>query len=561
MYPGVKTSEAYGIGSLPMPLGNLTSEPDSLGQEEKAQTSKAVGEYSPEQAIHTSRLEPIKYCINPELYLTEAASHYIPCDLYEEDDAYQVRLSRSYSTFRPFYSHLRNLIIGTALRRPIQPAEGTSEKWLDLMDNINLEGHSLQSFTKGLFTEALDGGCAGLFVEYPSTDPNANAAEERSGGFRPYFVTIPSRDILGWTSEVTSVSLGDSTIYGRKLTSLRIKDSETSQSGTDEFSFEEIPIVRVYDFDGADERVRYRKFAMRTEDQKKDGKFVLEGTSYLSVTTIPFAPVYGGPIESYMIARPLLLDVARLNLYHWSACADLANQLHLSAVPKLVISGASGQTEFENSPDKCIILDNPQADAKWLGAPMDGAETSMKNITSVEEAMEKLAAVAMSPRQSSQPESGFSKLLDRAQSDSLLAVLVQGLEEALNIGFQLAAEYWREQPTSVTISKDFIPAKLHSQQILAYAELWKEGAIPHKTFLHVLEIGDVFDGISDFDIDEQIKMVEAEVEEKMRRETEINQSSINGRQAANAIEGARVKQSPETSTEARESDKPSSPSA
>ena len=71
----------------------------------------------------------------------------------------------------------------------------------------------------------------------------------------------------------------------------------------------------------------------------------------------------------------------------------------------------------------------------------------------------------------------------------------------------------------------------------------------------------VFDGISDFDIDEQIKMVEAEVEEKMRRETEINQSSINGRQAANAIEGARVKQSPETSTEARESDKPSSPSA
>lgn len=560
MYSGVKTSEAYGVGPMPLPPGNLTSEAASPDRD-NGLASKAVGEYSNEQVVHVSRLEAIKYCVNPELHLTEAAAHYLPCDLYEEPEAYQIRLSRSYSTFRPFYSHLRNLIVGTALRRPIQFEESTSQRWLDLFDNINLEGHSLQSFTKTLFTEALDGGCAGLFVEYPKVEDNATRTDEIRSGYRPYFVVIPNRDILGWNSEVTSVTLGDRTIYGRKLTSLRIKDVEIVESDEDEFESVQLPIVRVYDFDGENPKVRYRKFVMRTEADQKDGKYRQEESSYLSVETIPFAPVYGGPIESYMIARPLLLDVARLNLYHWSSSADLANQLHLSAVPKLVISGASGQVDFENSPDKCIILDNPDAEAKWLGAPMDGAEASMKNLQSVEEAMEKLAAVAMSPRQTAQAESGFSKLLDRAQSDSLLAVLVQGLEEALNIGVQLAAEYWSEPAVKVSISRDFIPAKLHSQQILAYAELWKEGAVSHEMFLRVLEVGDIFDGIANFDIEEEIAKVKSEQREKMMLEVEVNNSSINGRQAPNATEGARVRQLPEASTEVREGDKSTTPSA
>lgn len=560
MYSGAKTSEAYGVGRLPLPVGNLTSEA-SLPDGEDGLASKAVGEYSGEQAVHVSRLEAIKYCVNPELHLTEAASEYLPCDLYEEAEAYQIRLGRSYSTFRPFYSHLRNLIVGTALRRPIHFDESASQRWLDLFDNINLEGHSLQSFTKTLFTEALDGGCAGLFVEYPKAEENASRADEIRAGYRPYFVVIPNRDILGWNSEVTSVTLGDKTIYGRKLTSLRIKDVEIVQSDQDEFESVQLPVVRVYDFDGLSDKVRYRKFVMRTEADQKDGKYRQEESSYLSVETIPFAPVYGGPIESYMVARPLLLDVARLNLYHWSSSADLANQLHLSAVPKLVISGASGQVDFENSPDKCIILDSPDARAEWLGAPMDGAEVSMKNLQSIEEGMEKLAAVAMSPSQTAQAESGFSKLLDRAQSDSLLAVLVQGLEEALNIGIQLASEYWSEVPVKASISKDFIPTKLHSQQILAYTELWKEGTFSHEMFLHMLEVGDIFDGIPNFDIEEEISKVKSEQKEKMMMEQEVQSSSINGRQAPNAIEGARVKQLSEASTEAGEGDKPSTPSA
>lgn len=558
-----KTSEGYGIGPLPLPILNLTTEPVKA-RGANGERSKTVGEYALEQNTHVSRLTPIKYCANPELYLTEASLEYIPCDLYESPEGYQVRLGRAYSSFQPFYTHLRNLIVGTALRKSIQLPDAIPEAWGSLLENIDLEGHSLHSFAKTIFTSAIDGGCAGIFVEYPEAEEGLNLAEEKQRAYRPYFVAIPSCDILGWTSEVSATTLGDKTVYGRKLTSLRIRDEIRDQDPNDEFLETICPVVRVYDFDGVDERVRFRQYVCRKEAEGGADSYALEKTGWLSVETIPFVPVYGGVREGFMLARPLLLDVARLNLHHWATAADLANQLHLSASPKFVISGVQGgSAEFENSPDKILILDKPEAKAVWIGAPMDGASTIMEQLKSLEEAMEKLAAVAMTNRNTNQAESGVSKLLDRAQSDSLLAVMVQGLEEALNTAIVIAGEYWNQPSIKVSLSRDFVPVRLHSQQILAYIELYNGNVISHKTFLDILAVGDVFDGLPDFDVLEEIKRIGAQpgdtgvdVGERVAKT-----KSVNGQQNTTKITGGRPKQGSEAGSEVSEAGRLSAPGA
>lgn len=561
----VNTSQAYGIGSLPLPIGNLTEEPSYSIDNDKAARSKTVGEYTTEQYVHVSRLTPVKYCSNPELYLSEAVCEYIPCDLYESVEGYQVRLGRAYSSFQPFYTHLRNLIVGTALRKSVQLPDDISANWSSLLENIDLEGHSLHSFAKTLFSAAIDGGCAGIFVEYPETPEGLTLAEERERAYRPYFVSIPSCDILGWTSEVSAATLGDKTVYGRKLTSLRIKDEVRRPDPDDEFLEVIRPAVRVYDFVPGTDRVRYRQYVSEEKNCNDSGSYVLEKTGYLSITTIPFIPVYGGTREGYMLARPLLLDVARLNLHHWSVSADLANQLHLSTSPKFVISGVQGgHAEFENAPDKILILDKADAKAQWIGAPMDGASTTMEHLKNLEQAMEKLAAVAMSDRQTTQAESGISKLLDRAQSDSLLAVLVQGLEEALNIAIAIAAEYWKEEgPIKVSLSRDFVPIRLHSQQILAYVELYNNKVISHKLLLDILAVGDVFDGIPNFDVMEEIKVIGSQPGDTgVDVVAEINKTKgVNGRQETTKIKGRRPGQLNETGSEVQEANRASLPGA
>lgn len=559
------SSLAYGLGELPLPPGNLTKPAsDGVGDSRSSKASKTVGDYMPAQGAHVARLTPIKYCSNPEVWLEEeAASRCIPRDLYEGPKAYEIRLSRSYSSFRPFYTHLRNLVVGTALRKPVQYPQDISPEWEKLFENIDLEGQSLQSFVKAVFTAAIDGGCAGIFVDYPKVDSNLRADQEARGGYRPYFVPIKSEEILGWTSEISTATLADETVYGRKLTMLRLRDEEKVVDPEDEFQELTYPAVLVYDFDPSGpypDRVRYRKFVNFGKDGNKQEEeaYVETESHYLSVNTIPFTPIYGGVREAYMIARPLLLDVARLNLHHWTTAADLSNQLHYSAVPTLVLSGVQGgQGEFEVAPEKCLILEKPEAKAEWIAAPMDGADALMNYLQELEASMEKMAAVAMTS-QTAQPESGFSKLLDRAQSDSLLAVLVQSLEESLNTAIKIAAEYWTKvEPVQISLSRDFVPVRLHSQQILAYVELYNAGVISIELFLKILEVGDVFDGVPNFNIAEEIKRLDALKQERLAEMKAA--ASAMGNQATTKVVGARPRQPQEAGAQLKEALRPSIP--
>jgi len=88
-----------------------------------------VDAYSLEQAQQLERLTPIKFCTLPEFYLYEASSEYIPKDYLEEEESYEVRKTRAQSNFEPFYSHLRDLIVGTALRKGVNAPDGVDPEW------------------------------------------------------------------------------------------------------------------------------------------------------------------------------------------------------------------------------------------------------------------------------------------------------------------------------------------------------------------------------------------------------------------------------------------------
>ena len=74
------------------------------------------------------------------------------------------------------------------------------------------------------------------------------------------------------------------------------------------------------------QRVRCRLYTKRNSTSNVD-KHILEETTCLSIPFIPFVPVLGGKKEAFFRARPLLFDIARLNLHHWSVSADLAETI------------------------------------------------------------------------------------------------------------------------------------------------------------------------------------------------------------------------------------------
>lgn len=475
-----------------------------------------VAEYSIDQAQQLERLSPIKFCTLPEFFLCEATSEYIPKDYLEETESYDVRKSRAQSSFEPYYCHLRNLIIGTALRKGIAVPDNVDPAWGTFFEDCDLEGHSLTSYAKEAFTSAVDSGAAGIWVEYPKMPENISAEEERLLNPRPYLVLIKCERVLECRHDIFSVNILGESLFGSFPTYLRIKGEIRRQSATNEFFEEVIPAVFVYDMVEVEEQItseindtprtleRTRKVRCRTfVKQNVPGntdRYIQEGAEkYISLPFIPFVSVLGGEKEAFFRARPLLLDIARLNLHHWAVSADLAESIHLTASPILTMTGVRPDEEVKAGSGRTLSSQDKDAKFDMMSASMDGAEVTLKNLDRIEKSMERLAAVAMTTGKT-QAESGFAKLLDRSQSDSQLAVLVQSLEDALNRALLYAAAYRNYPVVRISISKNFIPVKLHSQQVMAYSSLFKDGVMPIELFMRMLEAGELFEGIPGFNI-------------------------------------------------------------
>jgi hypothetical protein len=168
--------------------------------------------------------------------------------------------------------------------------------------------------------------------------------------------------------------------------------------------------------------------------------------------------------------------------------------MHLTACPKFVITGVAGQVDIEVGPDKNLIFSDPSARAMWVGAPTDGLQSVMSRIQQLEAQMQSLAVVSMSMQRSG-VESAMSKLLERAQSDSQLSVIVSSLEDSLNKAMEMAAAYRGQEAPVLVLSKDFSPLTIEAAQVTVYSSLVTAGLLSHRTFLSVMQQGEVFDGV------------------------------------------------------------------
>lgn len=465
-----------------------------------------VDAYSIDQAEQIGRILPIRFCTLPEFYLEDAIEKYIPQDYQEYKESYDVRKTRAITCFEPFYSHYVDIIVGTALRKGIVLPQDMPEEWEQFFKNVNLEGKSITSFAKMLFTEAINGGIAGLWADYP-TVTNKNKAEQLKMNLRPYFTVIKVDDILDCRHKSGPVTINGVTSYETHVTYLRIKSEIRRPSETNEHFEEVVPAIVVYDIvDVTSEsgQISKRTRVRTYEKSMTRDSYILreENIKYLTIDYIPFSPCYGGKEEAFCRARPLLYDIARQNLRHWATVCDLAETIHLNSSPYLTGTGVRPDQDIYSGSGRSLFSENEQARFGILSPGMEGAETTLKEIARIESSMDRLAAIAMTPGKS-QVESGFAKLLDRSQSDSQLAVLIGSLQDCINRALWYASGYRPDAypKIEVAINKNFIPAKLHSQQIMALNSLYKDSeAIPLGTFLEMLDAGEMFEGIHGFNV-------------------------------------------------------------
>ena len=88
-------------------------------------------------------------------------------------------------------------------------------------------------------------------------------------------------------------------------------------------------------------------------------------------------------------------------------------------------------------------------------------------------------------------ESAEAKRIDQAQSNSVLSIISQELESALNQAFAFASQYVGIEAPEITIDRDFDYYRLIGQDISVLAQLNDMGKISDAMLLEILRRGEI----------------------------------------------------------------------
>jgi hypothetical protein len=406
-------------------------------------------------------------------YIRDLSETYLPQEPREDDDAYRTRVDRS--VLSPYTSRLIETAAGAILRKPIH-VEG-DRYWQDLAQDIDGLGSNLTEYALRALVSSLTYGHSAILVDYPAAMGARNLAEERAMGRRPYFVHVDAPQIWGWRKESGT----------NRLLQVRIHDYDVRP--LNDFGEEQIEQMRVI-YPG-----KYDLYTL--------GQDVVEfsSTGGYSLDDIPLVPIYSNR-RGLLISQPPLLDIANLNITHYQRQADLIHALHIAAMPTLVLEGWDDTSNTASLGVNYAIAMQPGHKAYYVQADATSFDAQMAELESLAAQMSTLGVTKLFG-QKFVAESAEAKRIDQAQSNSVLSIISQELESALNQAFGFAAQYVGMEPPVIRIDRDFDYYRLIGQDIAVLAQLNDSGKISDGLLLEILRRGEILPDT--VDIDEELQ--------------------------------------------------------
>ena len=433
----------------------------------------------------SERWQPMLVCMGGTQTFREHAGELLPIEPKEDEAAWRRRVS--HAVMSPFTVRIADQAAGLIMRKPIQlePKEEdgeVDEYWTEWIKNVDGYGTDLDAFARRVVLNSLLLGHSAVLVDFPSTEPAENLLQERQLGLRPYFLEIRADQILGWRKEEDSPLA--------PVNQIRISEYVTESVGM--FGDKAVHQIRVLER-GA--------WSIWRKGESGWAKYQ-EGTTSLPV--IPLAVTYSSKVSELMSVPPLL-PLANLNILHAQRQADLQHALHVAALPVMYLKAYEDtDNEIALSANSAILL--PENGEVGYAEPASSAFDSQQNfITELENQMRNLGISTLFS-QTYVGETAEAKAMDRSDSDSMLSVVSQDLENALQNAIEMAAAFVGIEPPKVCVSRDFDLQKLDGAQVGQYMSMWTQGAITHQTLLEILSRGEI---LPEIDVEAEIELIES----------------------------------------------------
>lgn len=458
-------------GRGPLRVGGKPGTPDS----EKHKPSTR----SPRSARQQQNLRLVRDLWAGTDALRDRAQTYLPQAPGEKYQHYNQRLARSvfYNGFRRSAEGLTGLVFR---RDPVlgedMPAE-IQAHW----ENIDNAGTHGDVFCREIFQDDLVAGHAAILVDFPDTGGEQDAAAEMSGEVRPYWVWIRKEDIISWRTTVVS---------GRTVLA-QVVLRETTEEPDGDFGSKEATRYRVLFLDEKGQP------SWRLLEETDDGGITEHSKGVFgNQEEIPLAEVISSGRRSLFDSDPPLKDLAYLNVAHYQMWSDYNWSIHKTCVPFIFGAGIPEATDpqtgkpvpFSVGANTAIISSEPNAKLSYVSHSGEALGEVKAALDDLKNDMGSLGLAMLAPQKRS-AETAEAKRLDKATSDSALAVAARGLQDGLERALGFHARYMKlPSGGSIEINRDFEGLLMEAPVMQAFGTLVQAG-FPPMPVLQALQAG------------------------------------------------------------------------
>lgn len=416
-----------------------------------------------------------------EEYLPRPSTAHHKFDMYEQ---MQYDGFRNRSIFTNYTAQIHDCLHGMIESRPAKIDIPQNMKGDKFIDNVDYQGDSADQFFSDCLDDVLTTGFGGILVDIPNADPNMSVKEAEKKKIRPYFAYYSAESIINWRYQI---------VDGIKKLSLVVLEEEIDDS-VDLFSHKKVKQYRVLYLDksgyytisiyqiGADKKGKETVFVTKTIPFKTNGKRI----NYIPFVMLPF----NEPV------KPILYDIAKLNIHHYQVTADYQNGAHLTSRPTGYFTGHEPEVDKETGEVLPVYVGTdvfwqlPEKDAKVgvCSFSGEGIEHLERSLSRDESQIILLASHIISADKKT-AENKDAMNIRKAGEDAKLASYAKYMSyrftQALNI-----VSAWMgnvDEEVSVQLNNDFSVMSFDANAVNAIANIFSQGKLPLRCLYYLLQ--------------------------------------------------------------------------
>lgn len=443
----------------------------------------------PEYTKRSRQWELMRDVIEGDDAIKEAGEKYLPRpstahECFDKYEVMQYEAFKNRSIFTNYTAQIKDCLHGMIESRPAKIEVPQNMKGGFFLDNVDYQGNSADQFFSDSLDDVLTTGFGGILVDLPAVNPNMSKAEAEKRKIRPYLSYYKAESIINWKFKV---------INGIKKLSLVVLKEDVDKA-EDPFSHVTEKQFRVLSLDKDGlytiQIYSYQKNDMG-EEKIEPGKVLPFTINGERIDFIPFVMLpFTEPV------KPILYDIAKLNIHHYQVTADYQNGAHLTSRPTGYFTGHEPEVDQKTKEPIPVYVGTdvfwqlPEKDAKVGVCSFSGEGIEhLEHALSRDESQIIMLASHIIAAEKKTAENKDAMKIRKSGEDAKLATYAKYMSYRFTQVLQVVSQWLgnSDEEVSVQLNNDFSALSFDANAVNSIANIFSQGKLPLRCLYYLLQ--------------------------------------------------------------------------